>query len=208
MFRIASARGALAAGIMFSFILVASGVRAEPAALPVLNARLVKLYQSGDINGAIREARSLVETTAAMYGARHVVVARAMNNLALLEDIAGRPAASEKIYREAIAILEAAYGRRHPQTAILTNNLAATLVAQCKLDEARPLYLRSANVLTAVYGPEHRDAKMALGNFRRISEALGWDDPKESEASTQSGQWQMTIPASQDTIAIPARCLS
>lgn len=204
----AFARSSCAAVLIACTMMATSAVRAEQISLSSLNSRLVKLYQAGDPDGAMRTARTLLKMTIATYGPRHVVVARAMNNVALLEDLAGRASASEAIYRDALAILEAAYGKRHPQTAVVTNNLAATLVAQCKLDEARPLYLRSANVLTADYGPEHRDAKMALGNFRRISEALGWDEPKERDARPMSGSWQLIVPQRQDFITIPAHCMS
>ncbi|MEM7777065.1 MAG: tetratricopeptide repeat protein [Pseudomonadota bacterium] len=183
-------------------------VSAASDPLQELQQRLIRLQKSGDHNNALRVGIQIVEVVRARYGEAHPIYAEALNNLALVQDVAGLHEKAEATYRDAIRILTTALGRRHPQVAVVTNNLAAAVLLQCKLELARRLYLRSANILTRAYGVTHRDARMAVNNFKRVSRALGLHDPaaiKKRDLKTTG--WQLRVPkASNDEVTIPPRC--
>ena len=65
----------------------------------------------------------------ASYGPEHHVVARDLNNLALLLQATNRLAEAEPLMRRAMAIDEASYGKDHPFIARDLNNLSQLLKA-------------------------------------------------------------------------------
>ncbi len=90
--------------------------------------------------------------------------------LRLLDDLE----ASERAFREALAIFEVTAGPVHERTAAALNSLAVTVSEAGRPDEARPIYQRVLDIQLELLGEDHASVadthfNMAL-NFRRLGD--------------------------------------
>lgn len=91
------------------------------------------------------------------YGTKHHIVARDMNNLALLLRPAttNRLAEAEPLYRRALAIYEQSFGPEHPDVAYVVINLAELMVDTKRLAGAEPLIRRALAIDEKSLRPDH-----------------------------------------------------
>lgn len=208
--RFAGWAAGIVSAVLWSFVIL-SPVHAQSDRLIHMHKEFLRLRAGGDLKGAVRLAERIVVRAERELGTDHLVVAQALNNLALLKERAGKLDLAARHYGRALEIMKRNLGRKNPQVGIVLNNLAAVTLAKCDFHGARRLYLKSANILTLAYGRGHRDARMALENFQRISRAIGWADPDDAHKSPvpQASGWQLKVPQrSKDSLVLPAHCMS
>ena len=140
---------------------------------------LNNLAQLLEATNRLAEAEPLMRRALAMaeqsYGAEHPKPALRLNNLAMLLQNTNRLAEAESLMRRALAIDEKSYGTKHPRVATDLNNLAQLLEDTNRLAEAELLMRHCFAVLYQFglnTGHEHPNLKSALGNYRRLVEAM------------------------------------
>ena len=128
------------------------------------------------VHARLDEARYLQERALtiieATYGPDHPDVAAALNNLALILQDLGDPAAARPLLERALTIAETTYGPDHPIVATRLNNLAMILWRLGDPDAGRLLAERALAITEAAHGPDHPAVPvpttgLALGNTPR-----------------------------------------
>ena len=123
----------------------------------------------------------------------HMLVAYALDNLAIFYDFADQPGKAEPLYREALAMLRRIYDGDHPEVAQTMGNLAGFMLtwwdpqaadADAVLDEAEDLY-RRAVAMHRRYRPGHPMIADGLGGLATIAGKRG-DQVAEAELWEQA----------------------
>ena len=97
--------------------------------------------------------------------------AAAMNNLAQVYKLTGRPADAEPLYRSAISICAEALGKSHPTCALFSGNLADLLLSKGQGTTALAMSERALQILAANYPPQHPDVIRLRDQVARIQSA-------------------------------------
>jgi CHAT domain-containing protein len=125
-----------------------------------LSQEVNRRYFAQQLPQAEESSRQLVALFRELYPAGHPDLANSLNNLALILQGQGRPAAAEPLYREALTMYkrlypEAEFPAGHPLLAGGLHNLAGVLEAQGRASEAEPYYRDALAMFKRVY-PEDR----------------------------------------------------
>ena len=115
--------------------------------------------------------RRALEIDEQSYGEDHPDVARNLNNLAALLQVANRFAEAEPLIRRALEIDENSFGEDHPDVATHLNNLAALLQATNRLAEAEPLMRRALEINENSFGENHPTVAIHLNNLAQLLQA-------------------------------------
>lgn len=178
MGRTAGRSGMLLALVAALAMIGGDHVQAEPQpSLKAMTSEAIELQRAGKLEPAVALATSIARRVEAEYGDRDVRHAQALNNLALLHDLSGRPLKSERLYRRAIAIVESQLRPSALQLAELTNNLASTLVQQCRLNAARQAYEEALTLAIGAAGSYHAVSAMVRENLRDVERAMAGSAP-------------------------------
>lgn len=186
---------------------VNAGNRDENRELYLLSMRVASLHNSGDWRSALRLARVLAQKTKQVHGRSHPQYAMALSNLALAHDLGNEPKYAERLYLEAVEIIEATLGPSAPVMASVLNNMAATVFAQCRLTEAERIYTRALSVYSINLKPTHRDILAAKNNIRKIQRLLRTDISRVSVIPSTPKQG-LVEPRPAERIALPPTCVS
>lgn len=100
-----------------------------------------------------------------------VSAATTMNNLALVYRSSNRLAEAERLYKEALPLLENSLGPYHPDVAKNLNNLAMSYAAQGHYDKALPVLRRAVTVSVRAVGEDHPTTKLLARNERMIEQS-------------------------------------
>ena len=170
----------------------ATGHVASAAGLPasdalteagLLHDLAVRAYSRGDVAGGIHLAERARALRTGVLGAQHPAVARDLNVLGALYQVAGRFIDADESYRRALAIVESCYGPDHLEVATICADLAALRSDHGDYDVAEALGRRSLRILQAVLGPEDTEVgrtmlnlAAALAGQDRLAEASAFAD--------------------------------
>jgi len=122
-----------------------------------------------------------LELSRQIHPGDHMLVAYAIDNLAIHHDFAGHPEKAEPLYHEALAMLRRIYDGDHPEVAQTMGNLAGFKLAwldpeaadaDSVLDEAEDLY-RRAVAMHRRYRPGHPMIGDGLGGLAAIEGLRG-----------------------------------
>ena len=114
------------------------------------------------------------------FGADDYHVAAAQANLADLLRLRGDPAGAEKLYLEALELLEASELTPAPSLGMALHNVGAFYLAQRDLGAARNYFIRALNVKTAALGEAHPETSLTLAHLAEVYRLLG--DEEEAAA--------------------------
>lgn len=161
--------------LILSTMLATYGARAQTtdlAQLQALASKAAQLQFAGKNDEAITVAVDIVEQARERFGTKHIVLVRALSNLALLHDMGRRFSEAEQHYKEALAIMEIQSQPDKILVADLKNNLAAVSIQQCKLNEATQLYRHALDLYQQARGDTHPDTLMVKQNVKRIEKLV------------------------------------
>ncbi|HEY6546869.1 MAG TPA: serine/threonine-protein kinase, partial [Vicinamibacteria bacterium] len=106
-------------------------------------------------------------------GDEHTEVARALNQLALLNWRQGRLDEAEPLYHKALEMSQRLLGADHPDTLTYEANLANLYRTKGRFKEAEPLYERNLASRVRVLGPEHPGTLDTMGNLANHYQETG-----------------------------------
>ncbi len=130
-----------------------------------LEKQVSELGRQGRYRDAIPIAERIVAVRQRHFGNDYAIVARSLNDQAIMCHSAGRYAEAETLFRQAVAICEKVQGDEHPHTVAGLANLALSLDAQDKYAEAGALLRRAVKIRLRVQGENHRDTAIAYNNL-------------------------------------------
>jgi tetratricopeptide (TPR) repeat protein len=105
---------------------------------------------------------------AAGLGTANLPLARALDGLADVHRLAGRPADAAALYLRSAAMWETLLGSRQPRLAITLHNLGIVYLAQDRPDLAAPHLRRAVAIWEATLGPASPQALETGRALRRI----------------------------------------
>ena len=118
------------------------------------------------------EARSLIQKALvwdrAHAGQQSALVARDLEALALIDQMDGKFAESNRAYRTALQMRVAAQGRLHPKVSEDLNQLGANAYFQSDPDTAARFWQQNLALDERVLGPKHPDLALTLNNLARV----------------------------------------
>jgi tetratricopeptide (TPR) repeat protein len=166
------------------FASTSGGSTGPPVSDPLTEAGLlhdlaVRAYSRGDVAGGIHLAERGMALRTSVLGVTHSAVARDLNILGALYQLAGRFIEADEAYRRALGIVESCYGPDHLEVATICADLAALRSNHGDYDVAEALGRRSLRILQAVLGPEDTEVGRTMLN---LAAALAGQD-KLAEAS-------------------------
>ncbi len=100
-------------------------------------------------------------------------LARALNNLAVLEKRQGNFPGAEKLYRESLAMKTRLFGEKHEDVAKGQYNLAITLRSQGKYGDAEALSRESLELRIELYGEKSAEVAKSRNNLALILQDQG-----------------------------------
>lgn len=157
-------------------------------------------YQHGRLQQATASARQALRYARRPPHDPHAL-ALSLNNLGLMYKLQGQSARAERLFRQALPLVEASQGPHHPDTAGCLNNLATLLHAQQRHTEAEPLLLRVLAIREAALGPDHPDVALSLNNLGSHYFATGHPDQAEPLLQRALAIRRRTLPANHPDIA-------
>ena len=129
---------------------------AEPLVEASIRTTLGATYRElGAYAAAEPHLRRALELRRRALGEEHAEVARALNQLGVLEWRRGRLNEAEELYRQGLAVGRPLLGPDHPDTLAYEMNLASLYRTQSRYKEAEPLYERNLASRQRVLGREH-----------------------------------------------------
>jgi tetratricopeptide (TPR) repeat protein len=149
----------------------AAGRWAEPD--PLIMAGLLHnlgglAHARGDFSGGIPLAERGVELRAEAVGDSHPDVARDLNALGALYQLAGRQDDAARAYDRALALFESCYGPGHFEVGMTCANLSVLADERGRGPEAEALGRRSLRILESVLGPEDAEVGLTLLNLGAV----------------------------------------
>jgi tetratricopeptide (TPR) repeat protein len=108
------------------------------------------------------------------------LVAKFLNNLALLLNVKGDFDAAEPLFREAIDMSKEVHGNQSPLVAIELNNLALLLKAKGKYDNAQRYCGEATGIFKTLFGDVHPLVATGLNNLAELSSLKGDYENAES----------------------------
>jgi len=130
-----------------------------------------------------------------VLGDDHPLLARRLNNLAVVAQNMGDLQQAENLYRDAIRRDERAYGERHPETAADKGNYGLLLQHEGRLTEAEPLLRDAVSVTLSLYGPDHYKVGYARVSLAMLLHDQGNLVAAESEFRQALAIYEKSLPA-------------
>ncbi len=143
------------------------------AELEKQTARAMRLYRAGETEASVQAFEAASAIAERDFGASNLKFIQSLNNLALIYDLSGQLVRAEKVYRQAIEIVESKTRAQPVQLANLRNNLAAVVLQQCRIGDAQALYKQALALSEKSLGPNHVDTRMTRANVKRLDRYLG-----------------------------------
>jgi tetratricopeptide (TPR) repeat protein len=122
-------------------------------------------HARGDAAAGIALAEQGAELRTSALGADHPDVARDLNALGALYQLAARFGDAEHVCQRALTVFEHCYGPRHVEVAMTCANLAAIRSDQGRDIEAEALGRRALEIFKAVLGPQDVEVGVTLLNL-------------------------------------------
>jgi len=138
-----------------------------------LNNLAYLLQAKGDLVGAEKLSRRVIEALERKFGSEHPDTPTNLSNLASVIQDKGDLVGAEPLFRRSLETLERTLGPEHPSTLTSSINLACLLQAKGDLVGAEPLFRRSLEVLERTLGPEHPSTLTGLNNLALLLQAKG-----------------------------------
>lgn len=107
-----------------------------------------------------------------VYGSKHPIVAKAINNLAFLLQDTNRTSEAKSLFREALSIDRANLGEDHPDLAKRLSNLATLLHDGMCFSEAEQLIREALRIDHATFGENHEQVASHLNNLAQSLKAM------------------------------------
>jgi tetratricopeptide (TPR) repeat protein len=165
-----------AAQACYERAMTVAGQWAEPDPL-ILTGLLHNLgglaHSRGDFSGGIPLAERGVALRAEAVGDSHPDVARDLNALGALYQLAGRQDDAARSYDRALALFESCYGPDHFEVGMTCANLSVLADERGRGAEAEALGRRSLRILEAVLGPEDAEVGLTLLNLGAVVAGQG-----------------------------------
>ncbi|MCC6145074.1 MAG: tetratricopeptide repeat protein, partial [Candidatus Hydrogenedentes bacterium] len=137
--------------------------------------------QQGEYAIAQERLEFLRANLAEAFGTATLDYAQVTNNLATLYSEVGRLSDAERLYREALRIVESVVGRNHPAYAAYLSNLAAFYQDLDRDEAALPLLQEAESVLETALGKDHPQYVKVLNDMGVSYIAMRrYDDARES----------------------------
>lgn len=147
---------------------------AEPLVEASIRTTLGATYRElGELSAAEPHLRRALELRRKTLGEEHVEVARALNQLGLLEWRAGRPDQAEPLFRQALELARRLLGQDDAETLPYEGNLANVYRMQGRYPEAESLYERNLATKRRVLGAEHSSTLETMGNLANHYQETG-----------------------------------
>jgi CHAT domain-containing protein/Tfp pilus assembly protein PilF len=127
--------------------------------------RYQQLYDRGDYEGALIEAKRFEAAIKATFGTKHINYAVALNDLGVVYKQQGKYVEAEESLRRALAITEAALGANHPETAKALIQVGLVLDYQGRYTEAAELLKRASTIQERSLGPNHPDLSYSISTL-------------------------------------------
>jgi eukaryotic-like serine/threonine-protein kinase len=127
---------------------------------------------AGRYDDAIAHGEQALALWPSATGPTYLALADTRMNLATFHLDAGRPADAERLYREAIAILETTVGERHPSVAIALQNLGS-LLDETGAPGAIDTLERALRIFAATTGDDSWNAVIARGDLAEARRHAG-----------------------------------
>jgi tetratricopeptide (TPR) repeat protein len=114
--------------------------------------------------------------TVGFFGQDHPKTAEVICNLALLYQDVDKPQESERMFRQALEIVQVLLPPHHPRAAFADNSFGALLFEAGRYEEAEEHFGRALEIRRANHGDAHADTIRSLFNLCSIYEATGYVD--------------------------------
>eukprot|EP00002_Diphylleia_rotans_P020164 TRINITY_DN3910_c0_g1_i7.p1 TRINITY_DN3910_c0_g1~~TRINITY_DN3910_c0_g1_i7.p1 ORF type:complete len:1075 (+),score=202.64 TRINITY_DN3910_c0_g1_i7:1363-4587(+) len=136
--------------------------------------RIGDLYLALDIyDAADKVLEDILAAKTQVYGEKHELIPRTLDQLARLRYAQGRYDDSEHLYRRSISIREDILGHEHLDVASTLNNLGLLHVEQGEFEEALKSYNRALKITEKCLGKYHVDVGTILNNLATLYKAQG-----------------------------------
>ena len=152
---------------------IARGADGSLAVVRIDQQRTRALFARDAIDEAMALGRDTVTGYRALLGDDHPLVAKAINNVGIAVDGAGRYDEAAALHREALAIKERVLGPDDPSVAASLNNLGMVAAHQERSPEAIAYYERALAIRERALGPDHKLVATTLSNLAIEHAAAG-----------------------------------
>jgi tetratricopeptide (TPR) repeat protein len=162
---------------------VAAEARTEGGSLERLRRTLTEAERARD-GGDLERAADLYRRArdeASGLGKVNLPLARALDGLADVHRLSGRPAESAPLYLRAAAMWESLLGEGQPRLAVTLHNLGLVYLAEGRSDLATPRLRRALEIWESTLGadsPQARNTSRALREAARGTEDTAPLDPR------------------------------
>lgn len=130
-------------------------------------------YEQGKYAEGAEAARRLLLIAEKRYGPDHLIVGRALNNLALMVGAQGQAKEAEGLFARSLAIREKALGPDHPDVAQIHNNLGVNYRGQNRFAESEGAFKRALEIREKALGADHADVAQSLNNLANLYRIQG-----------------------------------
>lgn len=138
-------------------------LKAQPAIQATLMDTMGTVYTSlGLYDQAVPLLRSSLDKRIALYGNKHVEVARSLDRLGEVLKLKAEYEPVERMYRDALAIRRELLGNDNPETARSIYELADLLGRMGNYEAAQPLFKESLDIRRKISGPKSHDVAQSL----------------------------------------------
>jgi tetratricopeptide (TPR) repeat protein len=144
-------------------------------------------HSRGDADAGIPLAEQGLALRTGKLGADHPDVARDLNALGALYQLAGRYRDADQAYRAALAAFERSYGSDHFEVAMTCANLAVLRSDQGDFAQAEAEGRRALRILETVLGPADAEVGLTLLNLAAAVAGLG-RDAEATELATRAAE--------------------
>ena len=138
-----------------------------------LNAKVIKLLNSGKYADALLPAQQALETRQKILGEKHPFYAISLNNLAVTYEDLDKSAQAEPLYLQSVEIRKQVYGEKHPDYAIGLISLGNLYRGLGKYTKSEPLYLEALEIRKQALGEINVDTIATLNNLAVLYSKMG-----------------------------------
>jgi tetratricopeptide (TPR) repeat protein len=131
----------------------------------LLNKLAAAVFSLGDYRKAIHYFQHALEIDEALFGRKHLNVARVLNNLGLSWTELGESSKSAEYFQEAVNIWKEIYGETHIQVAEGLNNLGSAWFALSHPRKAIDYFQQALAISKKLFGENHRLTAAGLNNL-------------------------------------------
>ena len=138
-----------------------------------LNREVVRLYQQGNYEEAVKHGLKTCETARHHLGEDDPELEACLSNLALIYKARGQYSQAEPLLKESLEISRRTRGENNPDFVTGLNNLANLYADTGRYSEAETLYLQSLEIIRANAGEANAFMVKGLNNLASLYNRMG-----------------------------------